>query len=48
MNVIFMAIAGIFTIAWTPENRLKAVWVGASFPTLFATLAAVAPKIPTT
>ena len=46
LNLVFVIVAGVFTIAWKPENTLKAVWVGASFPTLFATLVATAPKIP--
>jgi len=41
--VLFVIAAGPFTVAWKPESPFKAVWVGASFPTLVATLIQVAP-----
>jgi hypothetical protein len=41
--VLFVIAAGPFTVAWKPESAFKAVWVGASFPTLVATLIQVAP-----
>lgn len=47
VSLVFMAFAGIFTIAWEPENPFKAVWVGASFPTLVSALIKVAPTLPT-
>ena len=42
---VFMIFTGPFTVAWTPENRFKAVWVGISFPILVTKLAQVAPSI---
>lgn len=48
ISLVFMTFAGIFTIAWEPENAFKAVWVGASFPTLVSALIKVAPSLPTT
>jgi hypothetical protein len=39
---------GLFSIAWEPESRLKAVWVGASFPTLVGTLIQAPPRLPLT
>lgn len=41
-----MACAGAFAIAWKPENQLRAIWVDASFPALFATLAQAIPEFP--
>jgi hypothetical protein len=37
---------GLFSIAWEPESRLKAIWVGASFPTLVGTLIQTPPRFP--
>ncbi len=44
--VLFVLVAGAFTIAWKAENPFKAIWVGASVPTLVATLIQVAPSLP--
>jgi hypothetical protein len=43
---LFVLAAGPFTVAWKPESAFKAVWVGASFPTLVATLIQIAPTMP--
>jgi hypothetical protein len=43
---LFVLAAGPFTVAWKPESAFKAVWVGASFPTLVATLIQIAPTVP--
>jgi hypothetical protein len=43
---LFILAAGPFTVAWKPESAFKAVWVGASFPTLVATLIQIAPTMP--
>jgi len=37
---------GLFSIAWEPESRLKAVWVGASFPALVGALIQTPPRLP--
>jgi hypothetical protein len=39
----YAACAGLFSVAWKPENEFKAVWVGASLPALVATLINAAP-----
>jgi CDP-diglyceride synthetase len=44
--VLFVVAAGAFTVAWKAESAFKAIWVGASVPTLIATLIQVAPAIP--
>lgn len=44
--VLFVLVAGAFTVAWKAENAFKAIWVGASVPTLVATLVQVAPGLP--
>ena len=41
--LIYMGCAGLFSVAWKPENEFKAVWVGASLPALVATLINAAP-----
>jgi CDP-diglyceride synthetase len=43
---LFVLAAGAFAIAWNAENSFKAIWVGASFPTLVAALIQVAPSLP--
>lgn len=47
ISLVFVLAAGAFTIAWEPENRFKAIWVGASFPTLVSTLIKSVPPLPT-
>jgi len=44
--LLFVLAAGAFTVAWKAENAFKAIWVGASFPTLVTTLIQVAPNLP--
>jgi CDP-diglyceride synthetase len=44
--VLFALAAGAFTVAWKAETQFKAIWVGASFPTLVAALVQVAPALP--
>jgi hypothetical protein len=43
--LVFMFCAGMFTMAWKPESELKAIWVGASWPLLVASLVQAAPAI---
>jgi hypothetical protein len=43
---LFVLSAGVFSVAWKAENEFKAIWVGASFPTIVATPIQVAPTIP--
>jgi hypothetical protein len=43
MVAIFFVVTGFFSVAWGPENKFKAIWVGASAPTLIATLVQSAP-----
>lgn len=42
----FVLSAGLFTIAWEADTRFKAVWVGASFPTLVSALIKATPTLP--
>ena len=44
--IIFLVCAGGFTVAWKPESEFKAIWVGASWPVLVATLVQAAPTLP--
>lgn len=44
--LLFVLAAGAFAVAWKAENEFKAIWVGASFPTIVATLIQVAPALP--
>jgi hypothetical protein len=43
---LFVLAAGVFSVAWKAENEFKAIWVGASFPTIVTTLIQVAPALP--
>ena len=44
MLVSFTFFAGMFSVAWKPENEYKAIGIGASLPTIVATLFQTAPK----
>ena len=44
--ILFILCAGGFTLAWKPESEFKAIWVGASWPLLVATLVQAAPAVP--
>jgi hypothetical protein len=46
LSILYTACAGILAIAWKPENEFKAIWVGASFPAILATLVGSIPKLP--
>jgi len=46
LSVIFVLAAGIFTVAFRPENQWKAVWVGVSFPVLVSGLLSQPPPTP--
>ncbi len=43
---VFVCAAGGFSIAWKPENRYKAIWIGASLPVLVSTLVQAVPAPP--
>lgn len=43
---VYMVFAGLFCVAWKPENEFKAIWVGASLPALVAALTSVPPAPP--
>ncbi len=45
VSLIFVASAGAFCMAWKPENELKAVWIGVSWPVVVAQMIAAAPKM---
>jgi tellurite resistance protein TehA-like permease len=45
MSCVFIVFAGIFTVAWKPENPFKAIWVGVSFPVLISTMIQNAPSL---
>lgn len=38
ISIVYVVFAGLFTIAWNPENPYKAIWVGVSFPTLISSM----------
>jgi len=44
--IVFVLVSGAFTVAWKAETPFKAIWVGASVPTLVTTLVQVAPSLP--
>ncbi len=46
VSVVFSISAGIFTVAWQPENQFKAIRVGVSFPVLVSTMIQSAPSRP--
>jgi len=46
VSLVFVVCAGLFTVAWRPENEFKAIWVGVSFPVLVSTLIQTAPTLP--
>lgn len=43
ISAIYVLVAGGFTVAFQPPERWKAVWVGASLPTLLTALIANPP-----
>ena len=38
--------AGLFSVAWEPENKFKAIWIGISFPVIVSKLAQLSPTLP--
>jgi CDP-diglyceride synthetase len=40
---LFVLAAGAFTLAWEADSPFKAIWVGASFPTIITALITTAP-----
>ena len=46
ISLAFIISAGLFTVAWKPENEFKAIWVGVSFPVLVSTLIQTPPSLP--
>jgi hypothetical protein len=46
ISAAFVLAAGIFAIAWRPENAFKAIWVGISFPVLVAAMIQNTPTLP--
>ena len=44
--LVYMCLAAAVSVAWKPDNELKAIWVGASLPALVAALVQTAPGIP--
>jgi hypothetical protein len=36
---IFIALGGLFAVAWGDDNPLKCIWVGVSLPVIISTLA---------
>jgi hypothetical protein len=43
LSVAFVLASGIFTVAFQPDSRWKATWVGISFPVLVSALIALTP-----
>ncbi len=41
--VLFVAAGGVMALAWEPDSRWKAVWVGLSIQTIIATFGAELP-----
>jgi len=46
ISLLFLVCAGFFVVAWEPENRYKALWVGVSFPIILSTMLQAAPALP--
>lgn len=44
---IYVLLAGATSVAWRPESDWKAVWVGASWPAIMASVVSAAPAHPT-
>jgi len=42
--LLYVLAAGILSVAWKPDMKYKAVWVGASFPAIVQALVAAAPQ----
>jgi len=47
ISLAYIIAAGLFVVAWQAENPFKAIWVGASFPTLVSAMLQAAPSLPT-
>lgn len=47
ISLIYIVAAGLFVVAWQAENPFKAMWVGASVPTLVSAMLQAAPSLPT-
>lgn len=43
---VYAVLAGLFTVAWKPDSAYKAIWVGASFQALVATMVQTIPPHP--
>lgn len=43
VSLVFMFFAGMFSVAWRPQNAFRAVWLGATFPLAVAQLIASVP-----
>lgn len=44
--ILYCFVAGMVSIAWRPEQPIKALWIGASIPAIVATLIQAAPVLP--
>ena len=42
--LVYIGIAGAFSVAFKPDSAWKGLWVGASLPALIATLVQTVPK----
>lgn len=45
--ILYCFVAGMFSIAWKPENPYKALWIGASITAIVGTLIQATPIVPT-
>jgi hypothetical protein len=45
--IFYCFVAGMVSVAWKPEQPLKAFWIGASIPAIVATLIQATPIVPT-
>ena len=45
-SAIFGMCAGLFTMAWAPESKLKAWWAGMSFPSILSAFLSKLPPLP--
>jgi hypothetical protein len=42
----YVLLAGLVTVAFNPDSRWKALWVGASLPAIIAVLTQAGPAVP--
>jgi hypothetical protein len=46
ISLVFMALAGLFTIACRPKTPFRAIWIGIAFPPIVSLLMKTIPALP--